>query len=145
MSILKSDFKFDVGKILIGGSIFILLIFIIIIIIKKNYRKNKEEKEYNKSLQKKIIKDNLTLADSDYSDLADTFYKAVKGPGTTGNLVKKVFNSVNTDSDLYKVFEKFGTRDGMNFVEWFYDDISLKSNIDYLNGILEKKGIKYRF
>lgn len=121
-----------------------VIIAILIKVTKKNRLARKAEKEYENELTSQIYTSELTLSSTDYKDLADKFYRAVKGIGTNFPAILEVFNEITTDSDLKQLTKTFGVRDKMTLTEWIYDDLTNKQ-IQRLNKLLEDQGINYRY
>lgn len=121
-----------------------VVIAVLIKVTKKNRLARKAEKEYENELTSQIYTSELTLSTTDFKDLANKFYRAVKGLGTNFPAVLEVFNELTTDSDLKQLTKTFGVRDNMTLAEWIYDDLR-NSQIQRLNKLLEDKGINYRY
>ena len=140
---MESKKVINVGSIL-WGVIAVAVIAVVVYFVIKKTKKSKEQKEYEAQTEAKVNYSNLSMTKTEFTDLANKLYRAVKGLGTTTDHVYEVFNALQTDSDLEYLKLIFGTKDDMNLVEWMYDDLS-KKELQRVNKILSDKGIGYSF
>lgn len=84
-----------------------------------------------------------------YVILADTLYTAMNSStfdwGTDETQVAGVMYRMKNDLDVNQLIKAFGRRDGYTLPEWISGDFSNEDKDFYINNILRKKGIKYRF
>lgn len=80
-----------------------------------------------------------------YQIFADTLYTAMQGFGTDENAVKGVFSNMNNNSDVLKLIQVFGIRDGYGLAGWIAGDFSSSDKDKYINQVLRSKGITYQF
>jgi hypothetical protein len=83
--------------------------------------------------------------DTQYNVFADTLYQSMKGVGTYEEEVAGVMYKMKNDIDILKLIQAFGTRGGFSLSEWIADDFDQEDKAFYINDILQRKGIKYRF
>ena len=89
---------------------------------------------------------------SQYFIFADTLYSAMQSDwynpfdyGTDEEGVQSVMDKMKNDSDVLKLVQAFGKRDGYTLQQWIAEDFSAEDKQIYVNGPLANKGIKYRF
>jgi hypothetical protein len=91
----------------------------------------------------------LSYPPGQYVLLADTLYTAMKSSafswGTDEEQVAGVMYKMKNDLDVNQLIKAFGRRDGYTLSEWIADDFSQEDKEFYINNILRKKKIKYRF
>jgi hypothetical protein len=84
-----------------------------------------------------------------YVILADTLYTAMNSSafdwGTDETQVAGVMYKMKNDLDVNQLIKAFDRRDGYTLPEWIAGDFSQEDKEFYINNILRKKGIKYRF
>lgn len=84
-----------------------------------------------------------------YIILADTLYTAMNSSafdwGTDETQVAGVMYKMKNDLDVNQLIKAFDRRDGYTLPEWIAGDFSQEDKEFYINNILRKKGIKYRF
>ncbi len=84
-----------------------------------------------------------------YVILADTLFTAMNSSmfdwGTDETQVAGVMYRMKNDLDVNQLIKAFGKRDGYSLPEWISGDFSEEDKEMYINNILRKKGIKYRF
>lgn len=84
-----------------------------------------------------------------YVILADTLFTAMNSSvfdwGTDETQVSGVMYLMKNDLDVNQLIKAFDRRDGYTLPEWIAGDFSEEDKDYYINNILRKKGIKYRF
>lgn len=100
---------------------------------------DKDEQTFQNKGQK------LTYPLSQYLIFADTLYQSMKGSGTYEEEVAGVFYKMRNDLDILQLNRAFGKKDGYSLSEWIADDFSEEDKAYYINNILAKKKIKFRF
>ena len=112
-----------------------------------------------KNIQLKVTKDseiaeeiangNLpSYPDSKYKEFANRIYTAMKGAGTDKKTIKDVFEQMHNITDVLKLVQAFGVRDGEDIHQWLDGEVhwwkpgNIKKDI---NAILSRKGIFYKF
>jgi hypothetical protein len=80
-----------------------------------------------------------------YEILADTLFTAMNGWATDETQIAGVMYKMRNDLDVNQLIKAFGRREGFTLSEWIADDFSQEDKEFYINNILRKKGIKYRF
>ena len=89
-----------------------------------------------------------SYTDAKYKEFANRLYTAMKGAGTDKLTIKDVFEQMINITDVLKLVQAFGYRDGENLQQWldgevhWYKPGNIKKDI---NEILTKKGILYKF
>jgi len=89
-----------------------------------------------------------SYTDAKYKEFANRLYTAMKGAGTDTVTIKDVFEQMNNITDVLKLVQAFGVRDGETLGQWldgevhWYKPGNIKKEI---NSILTKKGIFYKF
>lgn len=124
---------------------FILGASIVGIILYKKFSTQAKEKKETDELNKGVDEELETLSNADSPTISEkqalTFANqlevAMKGWGTDNDVIKNVFNQLQTQGDYLLVQKKFGIRDGENLIEWLVDDGAL----EYSQDILTRKGI----
>lgn len=87
----------------------------------------------------------LTYPLSQYTIFADTLYTNMNGIGTYKPETAGVFYKMMNDLDVLQLNKAFGKKEGYSLSEWIADDFSEEDKDFYINNILRKKGIKFRF
>jgi len=95
-----------------------------------------------------VKKSDLTYTDSNYQQMADTLYIAMKGAGTDYSAIKRTLSKLKTKSDWNQLVVKFGVRKTNHFyytfegnlIEWLIDELS-GSEQESANSILSKIGV----
>lgn len=82
---------------------------------------------------------------SQYTIFADVLYESMEGIGTYKEEVAGVFYKMKNDLDVLQLNRSFGKKDGYSLAEWIAGDFSAEDKAFYINNILAKKGIKFRF
>jgi len=127
----------------IGGGIFLLIKGKKIIEAIKNRQK---DQTFQGDLNELITGGkNLSYQDSQYLIFADSLYQAMKGYGTDETSIAGIMYKMKNDADVLKLVQSFGQKDGYTLPEWIADDFSQDDKTFYINNILAKKGIQYRF
>lgn len=83
--------------------------------------------------------------DTQYNMFADTLYTAMKGVGTDEEAVAGVMYKMKTDVDLLKLVQAFGKRNGYSLTDWIASEFSQEDKSFYVNEVLQRKGLKFRF
>lgn len=98
-----------------------------------------------------------SLSQSQFESMANALKTAFDGIGTTGGVVERVFNSLKNEADILQLIKTYGIREinsGIYLVPNFKgtlsqaltDEIQNKYfNVNDVNKILSKKGIKFQF
>jgi hypothetical protein len=89
--------------------------------------------------------DKLSYLQSQYNSFADTLYTAMNGAGTDETAVAGIMYKMKNDADVLKLIQTFGQREGATLAEWIADDFDQEDKTFYINSILAKKGISFRF
>lgn len=109
--------------------------------VSKAYDKDKE------SFQSKGQK--LSYPASQYYVFADTLFNAMDSSlfdwGTAETTVAGVMYKMKNDLDVLETIKAFGKKDGYSLAEWIAGDFEPADKEFYINNILAKKGIKFRF
>lgn len=87
----------------------------------------------------------LTYPLSQYTIFADSLYESMEGIGTYKESVASVFYKMRNDLDVLQLVKSFGKRDGYSLSQWITDDFSAEDKAFYINDILARKNIKFRF
>jgi hypothetical protein len=94
----------------------------------------------------------LTYPLGQYVLFADTIYTALNSDwydpstwGTAETTTAGVMYKMKNDLDVNQLVKTFGKRDGYTLTQWINGDFSQEDKETYINNILRKKGIKYRF
>jgi len=135
-----------------------LLIIIIVLAIaiyfswsklKGLFRNVQTKIEKESEINKEISNGNPpSYTDNEYRDFANRIYTAIKGAGTDTKTIKNIFEKMNNITDVLKLVQAFGVRDGENLHEWLDGEVhwwkpgDIKKDI---NKILTAKGIFYNF
>lgn len=86
---------------------------------------------------------------SQYFIFADTLFNAMDSSlfdwGTAETTVAGVMYKMKNDLDVLQTVKAFGKRDGYSLAEWIAGDFEPEDKAFYINNILAKKGIKFRF
>lgn len=92
-----------------------------------------------------------TLTPYEMSTLANKIWGAMSGtPGTDEAAIYRAFASVKNDLDVLGIVKAFGMRKEFGMIpertlgQWLTDELN-PEEMKALNGILARKGIKYRF
>jgi len=88
---------------------------------------------------------NVSYLDTQYNMFADTLYTAMNGAGTDEEAVAGVMYKMKTDVDLLKLVQAFGKRDGYSLADWIASEFSQEDKSFYVNEVLQRKGLKFRF
>lgn len=87
----------------------------------------------------------LTYPLSQYTIFADSLYESMEGVGTYREEVAGVFYKMRNDLDVLQLVKTFGKKDGYSLSQWITGDFSAEDKAFYINDILAKKNIKFRF
>ena len=100
-----------------------------VVLYKKFSTKAKEKKEIDElnegvdeELETLSNTDSPTISEKQAMTFANQLETAMKGWGTDNDVIKSVFNQLQTQGDYLLVQKKFGIRDGENLNEWLVDD-----------------------
>jgi hypothetical protein len=117
--------------------------------LKTLWQKVNTEIALEKDIKEEINNGNpLTYTDNQYKDFANRLYTAMKGSGTDNSTIKDIFKQMNNITDVLKLVQTFGIRDGENLQQWldgevhWFEFTNIKKQI---NAILTEKGIFYKF
>lgn len=128
--------------------IFIVILYLIFHFAKKEitdlFAKDKA-KELDKQLDNEIQTEHLTYPESDYTLMASTLYTAMDGAGTDESAIGRIFNKMQNRSDVLKLIQAFGVKDGEDLSQWLQGDLDAADMATYVNDILSKKQINYSF
>lgn len=87
-----------------------------------------------------------SMSNTQYLNLANKLYDAMKGMGTDDKSVLSVFHTVKNQTDWNMLIKTFGIHDGDNLLTWLRDDFDEHNYIGTdrsdLNKVLTSKGIK---
>jgi len=149
----KAEWFLDNPKRLI--TILIVLIIVALIIyfswskIKGLFRNLQLKSIKNDEINEEIANGNLpSYPDTKYKEFANRLYTAMKGAGTDQKTIKAVFEEMNNITDVLKLVQAFGVRDGEDLHQWLDGEVhwwkpgNIKKEI---NNILTRKGIFYKF
>lgn len=127
----------------IGGGIFLAIKMKSII---ENVKQRRKENTLYKDQQTLYKGGQIpSYLDTQYNGFADTLYQSMKGVGTYEEEVAGIMYKMKNDQDVLKLIQAFGTRDGYTLSEWIADDFSQEDKAFYINNILARKNIKFRF
>lgn len=127
------------------GSLFLVVLLIFIISkVKNSIEESIEEKNLIDEVNAETDKNQITMTNSQYNTLASKIYAAVKGTGTDEDAIFAAFEELSTRSDLMKLIDSFGRKEGMSLRDWLYDDLD-EEDIVSINLILASKEIDYVF
>lgn len=91
----------------------------------------------------------LSYPVSQYYIFADTLFNAMDSSlfdwGTAETTVAGVMYKMKNDLDVLQTVKAFGKKDGYTLAEWIAGDFDPEDKNFYINNILAKKGIKFRF
>lgn len=87
----------------------------------------------------------VSYSDSQFNSFADILYTAMNGVGTDEEGVAGIMYKMKNDADVLKLIQIFGQKDGYTLAEWIASEFSQEDKSFYINGILAKKGISFRF
>lgn len=117
----------------------------------KGIKKHKDTKDGKKEVDE--AKDELnklvvagkkpTLAPTQITGIANTLFNAMDGPGTDEDAIIHEFAKINNDADMLSIIKAYGVRDGLTLQTDLKDELN-SEHITALNGMLARKGIKYR-
>ena len=144
MSATNKNISLNLTPIVLAGSILLIIIAVVVIIVVKRKKATKEQDDYIKDVEKQIDKSDLSYANSEYTQMANKLYSAMKGIGTNENAIYDVFSQLETESDVRKLISTFGSKDGMTLQQWLIDDLSNRE-LQKVNDILAKNNINYSF
>jgi hypothetical protein len=109
---------------------------------------------------------NPTITKTQAINLSEKLVQAMNGCGTDEKMVNSVFNTLKNDADIYLLISSFGVRyytpcgasQPVSYARWLFNDKTFggdlgtwlsydlsTSEINNINNILSKKGIKYSF
>jgi predicted PurR-regulated permease PerM len=137
------------NTIIIGGAVLGVIVAVVGTVyaikgIKKLIKKVETEKA-KKRIEEQANK--LSYSESEYSQMADTIERAVKGTlfnPTDEQAIYDVLRKMNTDADLLKLHSAYGIRfDDEDLYDSIRNDFS-DSEINKANKILETKNITIR-
>lgn len=127
-----------------------------------NEEKEEGAKNYIKQTVQGLNMKNVTLTGGTALAMANALYMAMKGLGTDEQAIEDTFKNIKTNDDFKLLVKEFGVRDGMDLVQWLYDElptsfgltdyltksplytIGRNISIDDLNAILLKNGVTIR-
>lgn len=122
---------------------YIVIAVIIAIVVKKitglfssSESENKEEmsKDYVlKVKQEGVNASKLTQPLAAYTAMASAIYSAVKGLGTDEEAIKTVFKKLKTNDDFRQLVLSFNVRDGLDMLQWLYDDLPEGTGSDFVD------------
>lgn len=144
MSATSKNISLNLTPIVLAGSILLIIIAVVVIIVVKRKKATKEQDDYIKDVEKQIDKSDLSYSNSEYTQMANKLYSAMKGIGTNENAIYDVFSQLETESDVRKLISTYGSKDGMTLQQWLIDDLSNRE-LQKLNDILAKNNINYSF
>lgn len=144
MSATSKNISLNLTPIVLAGSILLIIIAVVVIIVVKRKKATKEQDDYIKDVEKQIDKSDLSYANSEYTQMANKLYSAMKGIGTNENAIYDVFSQLETESDVRKLISMYGSKDGMTLQQWLIDDLSNRE-LQKVNDILAKNNINYSF
>lgn len=144
MSATSKNISLNLTPIVLAGSILLIIIAVVVIIVVKRKKATKEQDDYIKDVEKQIDKSDLSYANSEYTQMANKLYSAMKGIGTNENAIYDVFSQMQSESDVRKLISMYGSKDGMTLQQWLIDDLSNRE-LQKLNDILAKNNINYSF
>lgn len=144
MSATNKNISLNLTPIVLAGSILLIIIAVVVIIVVKRKKATKEQDDYIKDVEKQIDKNDLSYANSEYTQMANKLYSAMKGIGTNENAIYDVFSQLETESDVRKLISTYGSKDGMTLQQWLIDDLSNRE-LQKVNDILAKNNIDYSF
>ena len=144
MSATSKNISLNLTPIVLAGSILLIIIAVVVIIVVKRKKATKEQDDYIKDVEKQIDKSDLSYANSEYTQMANKLYSAMKGIGTNENAIYDVFSQLETESDVRKLISTYGSKDGMTLQQWLIDDLSNRE-LQKVNDILAKNNINYSF
>jgi len=105
--------------------------------------------DLNKDIKEEIENGNPpSYLDMKYKEFANRIYSAMKGAGTDKKTIRDVFEQMQNITDVLKLVQAFGVRDGETLKQWLDGEVhwwkpgDIKKDI---NSILTKKGIFYKF
>lgn len=140
---------FGVQKYVIG---FVILLIVIVLIYFAG-RKSGKGKNPDSNLDIKDAKAEIeklskyykkpSFSDAQYKGFAAKIYEAMKGAGTDFDQIKFVFKQLKSDTDIYKLIEAFGVRDGETLNKWLAGE--LNSNEFFEINQITSKYAAYRF
>lgn len=144
MSATSKNISLNLTPIVLAGSILLIIIAVVVIIVVKRKKATKEQDDYIKDVEKQIDKSDLSYANSEYTQMANKLYSAMKGIGTNENAIYDVFSQMQSESDVRKLISMYGSKDGMTLQQWLIDDLSNRE-LQKVNDILAKNNINYSF
>ena len=144
MSATSKNISLNLTPIVLAGSILLIIIAVVVIIVVKRKKATKEQDDYIKDVEKQIDKSDLSYSNSEYTQMANKLYSAMKGIGTNENAIYDVFSQLETESDVRKLISTYGSKDGMTLQQWLIDDLSNRE-LQKVNDILAKNNINYSF
>lgn len=144
MANTSKNISLNLTPIIIAGSILLIIITVVVIFVVKRKNATREQDEYIKDVEKQIDKSDLSYANSEYTQMANKLYSAMKGIGTNENAIYDVFSQLETESDVRKLISMYGSKDGMTLQQWLIDDLSNRE-LQKVNDILAKNNINYSF
>lgn len=131
--------------VIIAIVVLIIIILLIYFITKKKNPNPKEQiklaSEQAKQLDTKYKK--ASFNQTQFLGFADKLYVAMKGIGTDFDAIEFVFKQLKSDTDIYKLIEAFGVRDGETLAQWLTGELSTNEQFK-LNQITSKYAA-YRF
>ena len=138
-------------KKIIRISIYVVVAIVAIWILWRVGRKIADKIVSNKKgreLEGSIDYSKLTYDLPQYNSFATQLYNAMKGGGTTWEVVGEVFGKMETRSDVLMLKKAYGVKDGEDLEEWIagetYWPFTGKKE-EYINKILAAKSINYTF
>ena len=140
----KVSVNVNATPLIFAGGVIAVIVAVVVVIAIIRAIKNAKGSQYFKANEKAIVRSDVSYNDADYTNYANRLYEAMKGLGTDEDAIFSVFMMMNTDSDVRKLINAFGSRKGENLAQWLLGDLST-SDIDEINAILSKNGINYRF
>ena len=144
MANTSKNISLNLTPIIIAGSILLIIITVVVIFVVKRKNATREQDEYIKDVEKQIDKSDLSYSNSEYTQLCNKLYSAMKGIGTNENAIYDVFSQMQSESDVRKLISMYGSKDGMTLQQWLIDDLSNRE-LQKVNDILAKNNINFSF
>lgn len=126
----------------------IILVTLIVLINKfgKGIGNKLTEKQQERLNQYEIDEDDLSVSPSEIQNLVTKLHSAfgVYGAATDEDSVYKVFETLDSRSDILALVNAFGVHKNHTLNEWMNKELSLEE-LDHVQQILSAKGIVYTF
>lgn len=135
----------QLAKILKNKELIKLAAIIVVVVLAWRYfnkwQARAASKQLTKDIDKEIIQNNASFAESDYQSMADQMFIAMNGAGTNSDDIYKIVSLLKTRTDWLKLVQSFGVKESSswyssfsgNLVEWLSDELdsSEKAKINY--------------